>query len=208
MNSDFSNLEADLRALQAAPLDDALLARLEAAADGNLTVLTQEELRLETQLRATAPAQFSPEYLAELEAVFRNVPFPINDKIVLFPKANTAPRQTTQRPMWAAAAAVALIGATTALLLPPAKPSGKIAAASPTSTHNAQPISGNFTPSQFNRNVVNVSDGGVVWKSNTQPQHVLRIGYTDLFIMEDENGRTLKFEVPSVREVMVPAKTD
>ncbi len=208
MHSDSPDLEAALRELQAAPLDEALLARLEAATQGNLTELNRDELRLENLLRKSTPARLSPEYLAELETVFRNVPFPVNDKIVLFPRSGVTPHRAANRPMWAAAAAVALVGAASALLLPPTKPSANSPATSLTSAANPKVAAGNFVPASFNRGVSNVSEEGVVWKSNTQPHSLMRVEYIDRITMKDENGRTFQAEQPRVRYLMVPAKTD
>lgn len=209
MNPEPPNLEAELRELQAAPLDDELLTRLEAAAAGNLTEPTREEIRLEALLRESTPARLDPAFFAELEAVFRDVPFPVNDKIVLFPKANASPRPSAKRPMWSAAAAVALIGAATALLMPPGEPVARTTSTSPRPagiTPNAGADS--FVPAGFNRGVSKVKDEGVVWKSNTQPHSLMRVDYIDRITLKDEKGRTFQVEQPRVRYIMVPEKTD
>lgn len=208
MTPDQTSLEAELRALRAADLDDSLLTRLEAAAEGSLTELTPEELRLESLLRTNSPAALAPEFMADLENIFSDVPFPMNEKIVLFPKGNRVQSSGSRHPMWAAAA-VALIGATTALLTPLSKPAANIAGGTvPPSERIISAASDNLIPAGFNRGVSNVSDEGVVWKSDTQPHSLMRVEYVDKITLKDNNGRTYQVEQPRVRYMLVPARTD
>ena len=209
MNPDAQSLEAELRAFLAAPLDDAFLSRIESAADGTLTQLSPGELRFEERLRGIAPSGLTADFLASLETVVSDVPFPMNDKIVLFPKAGGARPQRTKSPMWAAAAAVALIGAATALLIPvtgPAKNPTKLSAT--TSPNTSSKLSANFAPAGFNRGVSNVHDEGVVWKSNSQPHNLMRVEYVDKITLKDQFGREFQVEQPGTRYMLVPAKTD
>lgn len=213
MTHDKSSLEAALRDLQAATLDDALLQRLEAAADGTLAQLSHEEIRFEESLRQTSPARLSPDFLATLEAIVHEVPFAVNEKIVLFPKGNQAPAVRTRRPMWAAAAAVALIGGLTALMVPTGTAPRGIASQAPaapavSSSVASSAAEGNFVPASFNRGISEVHDEGVVWKSNSQPHSVVRVVYKDLITAKDKNGRTVQVEQPRVEYMLVPAKAD
>src|SRR6476620_3279811 len=102
MTSDPSSLEAQLRELQAATLDEAYLLRLEAAADGTLTQLTPEELRFEALLRKNPPARLSADFLAQLEAIVHETPFAVDEKIVLFPKGHASEPARRHRPIWGA----------------------------------------------------------------------------------------------------------
>lgn len=217
MSHDPSSLEQDLRDLRAATLDDAFLQRLESAADGTLEQLTREEIRFEEFLRAKPAARLSPAFLAELESVVSGVPFPVDDKIVLFPKAAPAPAARRSRPIWSTAAAVALIGAATALLMPGGKPAGTIAtgerktsppavSAPGVPTHIATPA--NLVPAGFNRGVSEVHDEGVVWKQGNKPHSVVRVVYKDLITLKHPDGRTYQVEQPKVKYVLVPARTD
>ncbi len=147
--------------------------------------------------------------LAELEAIVRDVPFAVDEKIVMFPKANVAPRRSGNRPMWATAAAVALIGAATALLMPVSKPAANIASQPAQAPGNAAtPAAGDFVPAGFNRGVSNIQDEGVVWKSNSQPHSLMRVEYVDRIILKDKIGRTFEVEQPRARYMLVPEKTD
>ena len=209
MTHDPSSLEAQLRELQVSALDEALLSRLEAAADGTLTALSHQEIRFEAVLRKTSPARLSADFLAQLEAIVHEVPFAVNEKIVLFPKANSAVHHRRQRPLWGAAAAVALIGATTALLMPAGKTSDKlISQVTQVSSPVARPANGNFVPASFNRGVSEVHDEGVVWKSNNQPHSLVRVVYKDKITLRDQQGRTFQVEQPRVEYMLVPAKTN
>jgi hypothetical protein len=216
MTHDHTSLEAELRALRAAPLDDALLARLEAVTNGTLTGMSPGERQLEHQLRTLSPARLAPDHLAELESLFRDVPFPMDEKIVLFPKSSVAkPAAARRRPMWAAAAAVAVIGAATALMMPPTTGPGSKLASQPVPASIPSPAqpsmavdNSNLVPAGFDRGVSNVRDEGVVWKNETQPHSLMRVEYVDKITLKDRNGRTWQVEQPGFRYMLVPAKTD
>lgn len=209
MTSDPSSLEAQLGELQAATLDEAYLLRLEAAADGTLTQLTPEELRFEALLRETPAAKLSADFMAQLEAIVHETPFAVDEKIVLFPKGNASVPPRRHRPIWGAAAAVALIGAASALLMPSAnRPSAVARQSAPPSSSIAATPTGNFIPAGFNRGLSEVHDEGIVWKANKQPHNVVRVVYKDKITLKDENGRTVEVEQPRVEYMLVPAKTD
>lgn len=215
MSHDPTSLEQDLLELRAATLDDAFLQRLESAAEGTLVQLTREEIRFEESLRAKPAARLSPDFLEELESVTRGVPFPVNEKIVLFPKGNSAPAARRNRPMWSAAAAVALIGAATALLMPGGKTAGgsmashdaKTPPAAVSSSTLPTTVSSNLVPAGFNRGVSEVRDEGVVYQAN-KPHSRVRVVYMDRVTLKHPDGRTYQVEQPKVRYVLVPARTD
>jgi hypothetical protein len=209
MTSDPSSIEAQLRELQAATLDEAYLLRLEAAADGTLTQLTPEEFHFEALLRETPPARLSADFLTQLESIVREIPFAVEEKIVLFPKGNASEPPRRHRPIWGAAAAVALIGAASALLVPSAdRPSSVARQSTPSSSSVAATPAGNFIPAGFNRGLSEVRDEGIVWKANKQPHNVVRVVYKDKITLKDANGRTVEVEQPRVEYMLVPAKTD
>ena len=209
MTPDQESMEEELRKFLAAPLDDALLSRLEAAADGTLTDLSPEELRFEERLRGITPSGLAPDFLASLQTIVSDVPFPVDDKILLFPGAGAGRTERKKRPMWSAAAAVALFGAAAALLIPIGKPPVEVAA-KPVSSPSAGAgvTSGNLVPAGFNRGVSNIRDEGVVWKSNSQPHNLMRVEYVDRITLKDKDGREYQVEQPRARYMLVPAKTD
>lgn len=206
MSSDSSSIENDLRQLRAASLDEALLARLEACAEGEWTRLTPSELELEHRLRGITPARISPSLMTSLETALAGVPFVTEaPKIVRFPEreVNTS-RQS--RTWWSAAAAVALFGGLAGLLVPsghsektaarPAAPAIQSAPAAP------------LIPAGFNRGLKEASDEGVIWQSSQQPHRVLKVVYQDRVTLKDSSGKTYQVEQPRVEYILVPAKTD
>ncbi len=209
MTHDPLSLEATLHDLQATMLDEAFLTRLEAAVDETLMQLSREEIRFEEFLREMKPAELTSDFIAQLEKVVHEIPFAVDEKIVLFPKANRSPSVHNSRPMWAAAAAVALIGGLTALMIPTHKPSRSIAIRTtqdPALATNT--ASGNFVPASFNSGISEVHDEGIVWNTKTQPHSVVRMVYKDSITLKDKIGRTFQVEQPRIEYILVPANTD
>ena len=209
MNSDPPSPETALHGLQPAPLDPALLSRLDAAAQGTLTRLSSEELEFEQFLRTSSPAKLPPEFLTNLEKAVRDIPFRLNENILLFPKANSAQPGRKALPAWRAAAAVALLGALSAWVMPalrhPANPQF-LTKSTPSEVTGQTPA--NLVPASFKRGLTEVHDEGIVWKSNNQPHSLVRLIYKDQMTQKDANGRTFQVEHPRVEYMLVPAKTD
>jgi hypothetical protein len=208
MPLDLSSLESDLRRLRPAPLDESLLARLEASTQNAWTSPDPAATRFEHQLRQTRPAPLPPALLDTLEASLRGIPFPGNDIIVPFPR----PVATTTRPRrawWSAAAAVALTGAITALLIPVKHAPANIAG-NPPPPRTSQPANptANLIPAGYNSRLSETRDEGVVWQSNHQPHRVLKVVYRDQVTLKDATGRTYQVEQPRVEYILIPATTD
>jgi|GEM_PF-498688 len=212
--SDTKELEKALRGLDPTALDQDFLARLEAAADDQLVVLTADELRFEKDLFGHAPASLSADFMKRMEKLVVDVPFPVNGKIVLFPK--TAPLRTAtrkgNRPMWAAAAAVAIIGAATALLMPDRSPTPAGATAgqdspAPAVQSPSQPSS-NYTPYVMNTGFSDAKDEGVAWHQSGTPHRVLKLTYIDKVTLRNAEGKTVVVEQPRTEYIFVPEKMD
>jgi hypothetical protein len=210
MTYDPSSLDAALNELRARPLEADLLQRLEAAAEGTLTQPSREEIHFEETLRQIAPAGLTADFMAQLQAITHEVPFPVNEKIVLFPKANHAPATRRKSPRWAAAAAVALIGGVTALMIPTGNTPKTLAQQKTDRSTQLAAISTpkNFVPTSFNRGISEVHDEGIIWNSDNHPRNVVKVVYKDLVTLKDENGRTIQVEQPRVEYLSVPAQTD
>jgi hypothetical protein len=207
MPHNLTSIETELRKLSAAPLDESLLARLEECAAGDWTTLSPGEAHFEQQLRGTPPAKLPASLMASLEATLEAIPFPVEQKIVRFPKQKTAPRGN--RGWWSAAAAVAITGALTAFFVPMGSKPAKVAGGptpvpSPLSTSYANGL----VPAGFNRGLSEASDQGVIWQSNDQPHRVVRVVYRDRVTMKDADGRTYQMEQPRVEYILMPEKTD
>jgi hypothetical protein len=208
MSLDPSSIEPDLQRLRAAALDDPLLARLEACAANTWTDLNPTEIRFEQRLQISTPAMLPPALMASLEAVVAAVPFPGNEKIVRFPH-QTASAVRHHRAWWSAAAAVAISGALTALLLPTHHNTAKLANTPPKSAvTRPAPSTGELIPADFKRGLSEARDEGVIWQSNDQPHRVLKFVYLENATLKDTAGRTYQVEQPRVEYILVPAKTD
>jgi hypothetical protein len=207
MHDDTSHLEAELLKLRPAGSHDQLIDRLEACALGDWSEPLDDELELEEKLRANAPANLEPALMASLEAICTAIPFPKEKNIVGFPKSKSRP-PTSKRRQFAAAAAIALLGAATALLIPMKGNSPSATVSSSPSSQATQPSNAILTPASFKRGLTAASDEGVVWQSNQRPHRVLKFTYQDCATLRDDRGRTYEVEQPRVEYVLVPAKTD
>ena len=214
MTPDLSSLESDLRHLRPVALDESLLTRLEACTQGAWTQLDPVEASLEHRLQQSAPAPLPPGLMAALVATLRDVPFPGTGNIVPFPQTLTS-TQRHHRSWWRTAAAVALIGAASALFMPTAHHTGKTAtsAANPPparATHPTQsPRTGNqFVPADFRHSLAETRDEGLIWQSTQQPHRMLKFVYMDSVTLKDSAGRTYQVEQPRVEYILVPANPD
>jgi hypothetical protein len=208
MSSDPSSVENDLRQLRAAALDESLLARLEACADGTWTRLDPVELEFEQRLRGIAPARLPDSLMASLESAVAGVPFPKEmPKIVRFP-IREAKSSRQPRIWWGAAAAVALFGGLAGWLVPSGRPGNPVAATESAAPAIRPAAVGQLTPAGFNRGLKEASDEGVIWQSSQQPHRVLKVVYQDRVTLKNAAGQTYQVEQPRVEYILVPAKTD
>lgn len=213
MSFDPSSIESDLCRLRASSLDESLLARLEACAEDSWTKLSPNEAALEHELLSHAPSALPPALMASLLDQVSAVPFPGEQNIVRFPAtpavAASTPEPRRQRGWWGAAAAVAIAGALSALVVPTGTPGGKpISNNTPPSGPTAAGKSSSLVPAGFNRGLADASDEGVIWQKDNRPHRVLRVVYQDRVTLKDANGQTYQVVQPRVEYILVPAKTD
>ena len=204
-------MESELCRLRASSLDESLLARLEACAEDSWTKLSPNEAALEHELQDQAPSALPPALMASLLGHVSAVPFPGEQNIVRFPATPAAspsePRR--QRAWWGAAAAVAIAGAVSALMVPTGATGGKpVANNTPPSDTPAAVANHSLIPAGFNRGLADASDEGVIWQKDNRPHRVLRVVYQDRVTLKDANGHTYQVEQPRVEYILVPAKTD
>lgn len=212
-----SPTEQALGALQPAGLDDAFLSRLTACAEQTDAVLSGDEILFGAQLQKIQPRGISAAMNAELMAAIGDLPFAVDEKIVLFNKSKLAsPRSGGKtgnifRFNIAAAAAVAILGSIAALMLPDNSVEKSNTVASSPSVESVTPpvsLSSNFAPASYNRNLSNTQDEGVVWQNPNQPHRVLRLSYTDKVTMKNEKGEMIQVEQPRTEYVLIPEKID
>ncbi|MEI6656800.1 MAG: hypothetical protein WCP45_18695 [Verrucomicrobiota bacterium] len=217
MSNDLQQLEATLEGLHPSALDRDLLARLEDAANGTLGTSSPAEMQLETSLRRMRPAALPPSLMATLEATLGTTAATLNSTIIPFPQSPPADVVRTRhgrRPMFAAAAAVALLGALAALYSPGKgpRPLATSAATSPQApvptAATPSPASQNFVPAGFNTGLSQASDEGVVWQTKDQPRRVVKVVYWDRVTFVNPEGKKIEYEKPRVEYLLVPEKID
>ncbi len=211
MPFDPTSIETELRRLRPAGLDESLLARLEECSEGIWTEPTPDELKCEQHLREMPPASLPPALLASLEEAALDIPFPTQSTIVSFPNRDSAHQPRHRTAWWASAAAVALLGAATALLIPIERTANNLAEAPPAATPEVivpAPPNDKLTPAGFHRGLSEASDQGVIWQDDNRPHRVLKFVYRDRLTLKDDAGRTYQADQPRVEYILVPEKTD
>lgn len=217
-----SILERELKSMRPRELDQAFLSRLTACAEESFTSLSEEETDFESQLRAIAPRNAQASLQAKLLDSIGDAPFSVDEKIVLFNRSRQAPTQAAPakrnkiiRLNFAAAAAVALLGALTALMLPTANPGAAPLAVASAETGNIVPAPPHSSPNtapavfnRYNRNLTETSDEGVFWHTENQPYRVYRQSYTDRVTQENAAGETIERKQPHIEHVLIPEKID
>ena len=216
-----SRTEPELQELHPCELNEDFMARLTACADGTALELTREEIAFEQGLRAVKPNEIPRSLGSTLDDLVRDTPFPVDEKIVLFHKSSTqkpAPRLSTFRRLarsnFAAAAAVAILGAFVALMLPAQNSrDSQVTGAPPKIAPKAisspiAPVDQRFAPASYQRNLSDTRDEGVIWRTQNQPQRVLRFKYMDKLMLENENGEAVQVEQPREEIVIIPEMLD
>lgn len=209
MSKDHSQLESELKALRAQPLDPAMLDRLDACADGTWTQISDYERHIEKELQRHQPSALSDSLMDSLMASTQGLPFPSKtDTIVSFPGKSHRPYSS--RKPWAAAAAVAIIGALSALLIPMA-PTDQVTSNPPNTTSPSpiiNPTHGSLVPAEFSRNLTEATDEGIVWQDENQAHRVVKVVYHDRVTMTDADGNTYQVEQPRIEYYMVPTESN
>jgi len=214
MSPDLQELEAKLHALRPAALDAVLSARLADSARGTLATLNPAETEFEASLRRFKPAPLSAEFTA---SILRQTSAP-QPNVVAFPAAAPAAPQRWSRFMLPIAAAVALLGAAAALLVPTQPGPGNFATTKPmtdapvrqgpvTAVPNP-PRSSDFVPASISTDLSHASDEGVLWQAPNQPRRVVKVTYRDRVTLIDRDGRKVEVDQPRVEYILVPEKLD
>lgn len=211
MTEDNHHLEARLQGLRPAPLPPAYVEQLAAIA------LDGADLELERALAALRPAALA----AELEnSILERTSG--GARVVAFPAA-AAPRRGWGRLALPAAAAVALLGAATALLVPTGgRDSGTVASAdagrAPAQIPQRAPqaalpaaissAGSSYLPAGFDSRVRQANDQGVIWTSPSAGHRVVQVIYNDRVTVMDQDGRLYPVERPRVEYLLLPEEID
>ncbi len=215
--------EQEFRRLNPRGLDKDFLSRLEACVNETFTELSTEESELENKLRAVRARAVQASMIASLQDAISDTPFAVDEKIVLFNKANQRKsadskalgRSNVVRFNIAAAAAVAILGAFAALMIP-GNPPASSSTASLSDTEVTPPASfiptelpqTNFAPTSFERSLNDTSDQGVIWQNNTKAYRVLLHTFTDRITTANGKGETIQMEQPRIEFSLIPEEVD
>ncbi len=208
MSQDLHELETKLHALRPAAPGNELAARL---ADISRQPAAADPA-LEAALRAMRPTRLS----ADLTASILQRTTGSQPAVIPFPAAAKSPARAWNRYMLPVAAAVALLGAAAALLVPTSgnRPGNTVAGnptpADPPAIRLAPHNNGNsaFVPAGFGTDLTQAKDEGVVWQGPNQARRVVKVIYRDRGFYITPDGRKVEVEVPRVEYILVPEKLD
>ncbi|WP_035601555.1 hypothetical protein [Haloferula sp. BvORR071] len=215
MDHEFQDIEDSLKGMRPAAPDAACLGRLLAAVEGRLQKNDLSMAGVESRLAAMAPVAPGPEVFERMLNTVSRVPFPVSDKVVLFPGAAkpAAAKAASRRPWYAAAAAVAVAGAFSAMMVE--KPSTGIQIPVTTKTEESRgytPVSG---PGAGNGKIVRASTGlqeasdqGLGWRTDGKPMRVVKLKYMDTVQVTQPDGKVVEMQVPREELLLVPEKID
>jgi hypothetical protein len=210
-------LEARLAAMTPSAPDAALMDCLELAATGDPLHSTPIEAALEQRMRAFRPAPVSDRIAAAFLAAVGDMEFPVDTNLIPFPvKAASGAGESrySRKRMFAAAAAVALLGGLSALLIPVhdkpvavaknANPPAARTVSPPPAAQIPQEVRQGVVPANFGHGVADVREHGRVWDQSGRPCRVVRVVYMDQ--VTTDNGE--RVEQPRVEYLLVPEKMD
>lgn len=133
------------------------------------------------------------------------------EKVVPFPKQEEARPGWTG--FWRAAAAVAILGAAAALLVPGKdKHAGTVAAVQPQAVSDTwiQPttLKPAFSPVSAERNVVSAENQGRIVLIGGVPHQCVRVDSLDHVEYADQSGATIHVKKPAVDFMLIPLRPD
>lgn len=232
--ADLLELERQLRRLVPVSMSAQFHARLEGSVrpDHDHAATTVECFeKLEVHLREMAPATMPGDMIDRMVRAMDNwhEQVPVEEKLVAF--ADGKQGKTRSRPygagMFAAVAAVALLGAIAALVLPgsfkdvtsslsqsataPKAPQNTQSAVlqgpsiPPNSKANAH--AAGFVQDSLTHKVTNSSDQGVVFAGDDVPHRCIRVEYVERIIVQGADGRRMVLSRPGVKYLLYPVET-
>jgi hypothetical protein len=191
MAEDNTNFEAYLRSLSPTSLESDFAKRLNHAVNHTDLGLSDEEAETESKLSAVRPHRLSADYHERLLAAVG-----VKTRQSRMPKSKIN---------WLAAAAVAMLGAFAAFMVPDSEEHGGDRHADVSARD--KPSTG-IQPAGLTRQLASAKDEGVVWPDGRAPHRVLRVTYHDQVTLKDPAGRVIEIEQPCIEYILVPAKID
>jgi len=202
--------EQELRNQAPARLDGVFLDRLTACAEGTAADMPEADVEFAAMLGGVKPRPLPSAFHASLLDAIGETPFSLDGKIVLFHKQSKpgpAKVRSFRRFNFAAAAAVALLGALAAFMVPGGNGGKKTAENGKPGTANPI-LNSHFSPASYGRNLSETRDEGVIWRGKNQPHRVWRLTFTDKVTMTNGKGETYQEERPRYEFVIIPEKID
>ena len=239
-DSDLMDLEAQLALLVPSAIPRDLIDRVNAEVDlpmidAAMNVDDSELVDLEERLGTLSPSSLSPDVLTRIaEAMDKwHEHVPVEEKVVPFNQLEeAAPKQQIERPsklanfrMYSAAAAVALLGALAAVVLPTweneATPTVATTDSVESFNNTSLPVQSAsrvnisteasnawLVPDSLSHKVTHTSDAGVIMSHDNIPHRSIRIDYVDGIKVLDEDGREIEINRPGVQYMLIPVETN
>lgn len=209
--------EQQLSKLSPTTLDDGLLDRLTACAEGTNSELSIEEVDFEVSLRRIRPRNTPSALSTSLLATLSEAPFAVDEKIVLFNgKGRTgakSPKNNILRFNIAAAAAVALLGSVAALMVPQNQTATPVLVGNGTPPAPYEEVefpyipalsNDSFSTASLNTNELGTSDEVVTWSYPMQSHRIMRPTYFD----EPSGENNLHTNQTRLQYGIVPVSSD
>lgn len=237
LDEDLRSLEAQLRSLTPKSLSDPALQRMEKIMEqsGDLPLLDSESATesmmdltdVEMCLSQMAPAALSNDVLTRMTRAMDNwqdtsaqTQETESDNVLQLTQKSRPARRGSSRGMFAAAAAVALMGAIAALTLPSLqKNSSSSVTAQQTPDGHGQASGAVLSDSPVDPNawmasdglshkVTNTSEKGIILSRDNTPHRCIRVDSMEKLKVKDSNGREIEIMRPTVNYMLIPVETN
>ena len=181
--------------------------------------------KMEAELERMAPGSMPEGMISRMEAAmegWKNVSWQDEQaKVVPFPRAkekSTPQEQKSGKPLWAAVAGMALLGAVAGMvLIPEPLPTG--VASNRLENDKSSKASGvtlppgtvqtiELAPKTAKRTIVDATERNVIIPNGAMPLRLMRVDLVDRVMFSSPGGEEFHLEVPSVNYRLVPAPTD
>ena len=196
-----------------------------------VTMTSPEDLgnldELEGHLNQLSPAAMPDDLLSRMSQAMDGWHEHVEevDKVLPFTPNKQRVPKVFNKGMLSAAAAVALLGAVTALVMPQFSTSQSNSYAQ---SHPSAPTSGIVTPLSSNtgpsntgapshprkaseglsHQVTRTTDSGVILSDDNQPLRCIRVDYIDQVKGVDDSGRDVEIKTPGIDYILIPVQTD
>jgi len=207
MDEDFHELEATLKGMRPVTPDAACMDRLLAVLERRTPAA---DSGIERELGKLIPSALTDGVQERFLETVSRVPFPVDEKVVLFPgKTKPVEKTPARRPWIAAVAAVAVLGGFSALMMGPQKGgSGPIVRQETSSGPVVSPKDSRLVNASLGSQVSEAQDQGVIWTPDGKALRQVKVIYMDKVKYVGDDGKIVEVERPRVELLLVPEKVD